>query len=346
MTEFLIYAAVFFGTIVGVKAFVEWSRRRRLLDIPNERSSHTRPTPRGGGLIIVLICLSFYVLYTNFAAGDFVWQYFVGALLIAVISWLDDLYSISSLWRILIHAAAAFLIVQTLNETSFLESSRHETDSIRIAGLCAAFLWTVWLTNAYNFMDGIDGIAGAQAACAGVGWLFIGKFLHLETVGIFGGALAVSALGFLIFNRHPAKVFMGDVGSAFLGFSFAALPLMAAKKTSGGLFSWLFIGAALVWLFFFDTAITLFRRILKRENFWQAHRTHVYQQLVVSGFSHTTVAALYGVLSALNAASIVGVLMRKNLVFVFLSFVLVQSIGLLLFVRRAKKRKLLREQSV
>lgn len=338
MLEILIYATAFFCTLSGVRLFVGWSRRRNLLDIPNERSSHTKPTPRGGGLIFVFIGLSFYLFYTVLVTGDFCWQYFVGAVLIAAISWLDDLYSISFVWRIIVHALAALLIVQSLGQVPAVYPFTNEFDFVNVAGYAAAFLWIVWLTNAYNFMDGIDGIASAQAVCAGVGWLLVGKLMHLDTVGVFGGVLAFSSLGFLVFNWHPAKVFMGDVGSTFLGFSFAALPFLAARENAGGFRNWFLIGVWLVWLFCFDTIVTLLRRLWRREHFWRAHRSHIFQQLTASGFSHSPIAALYAFLGAFNAALALAALLENKLIFVLLCSALIESLGLVQFLRWAKKR--------
>ena len=239
MAEIFIYAAVFSWTFWGVRAFVRWSGGRKVLqDIPNERSSHTRPTARGGGAVFVAACLIFYVAYTILFARDFCWQYFAGALLIASISWLDDLRSISFVWRFAVHAAAAVLLVQTICVSPFdCAQTISAGGGGTVLGICvfgAAVLWLVWMTNAYNFMDGIDGIAAAQAVAAGFGWLLVGKLWHLETISLFGGVIAFANLGFLIFNWQPAKVFMGDVGSAFLGFTFAAMPFLAARGSGAG----------------------------------------------------------------------------------------------------------------
>ncbi len=114
MFEIVIFILVFTTTLSGVEMFRRWSLRRNLLDIPNERSSHQRPTPRGGGLIIVLVSLATYVFYTNSITNNFLWSYFLGAVLIASISWLDDLFSISFIWRFLTHSLAAVIVISDL----------------------------------------------------------------------------------------------------------------------------------------------------------------------------------------------------------------------------------------
>jgi UDP-N-acetylmuramyl pentapeptide phosphotransferase/UDP-N-acetylglucosamine-1-phosphate transferase len=166
-------------------------------------------------------------------------------------------------------------------------------------GAVITFGWIVWLTNAYNFMDGIDGIAGMQAFTAGLGWLFGGWLFGIETAGFFGGVLAFSALGFLFHNWQPAKIFMGDVGSAFLGYTFASLPLLAMNEKSSGAYLLPIFSVICVWLFVFDTLYTFFLRLLNGEKVWQAHRSHLYQKLVIGGLSHASVTGIYSFLSAL-----------------------------------------------
>lgn len=339
MAEFYIYAAAFILTAAGVKIFTVWSLRRNVLDVPNERSSHTRPTPRGGGLIIVIVALGLYLFYTILLTRNFLWQYAVGAILIAAVSWLDDLYSLSFGWRILVHAAAALFIAQSLNQALFFDSGLPYNAWLRIGVLLAVILWIVWLTNAYNFMDGIDGIAGVQAVSAGIGWLLFGKFFQTNsTTEVYGGILAFSAAAFLIYNWRPAKVFMGDVGSAFLGFSFASLPIFLVVENPSNWKSALVVGVGLIWLFFFDTIHTLLQRIWRREKFWQAHRSHIYQQLVVNGLTHPFVAGLYGTLSFFNAFLIIAASwFGRGAAYIVVVILIVQAIGLLIFLRSIKK---------
>ena len=297
MIKILSYVSAFLLTYFGVKIFRQWSLRRNIFDVPNERSSHTVPTPRGGGLIITSVCLSIFLIYCLFFQIDFYWSYFAGAVIVALISWLDDLFSISSLWRFLCHSLAAILVVWSLGFWDAVYIPFAGTIQLGQTGQVITFFWIVWMINAYNFMDGIDGIAGAQALTGGVGWLFIGMLLGIEHTGFYGGIIAFSSLGFLIHNWQPAKIFMGDVGSAFLGYSFAVLPLLALKETDKEQFLLPVIAVTLVLLFVFDSLITLFKRIFKREKIWQAHREHIYQRLIISGFSHRFVTSLYAALS-------------------------------------------------
>jgi UDP-N-acetylmuramyl pentapeptide phosphotransferase/UDP-N-acetylglucosamine-1-phosphate transferase len=157
-------------------------------------------------------------------------------------------------------------------------------------------LWIVAFVNAFNFMDGIDGIAGAQALVAGLGWTALGAALGDGAVRALGIVIAGSAAGFLLLNWSPARIFMGDGGSSFLGYLLAGVPL-AAQDTLGVAVPAFFI----VWPFLFDTAVTLVRRAARGENLMQAHRNHLYQRLTQSGWTHARVASLYGGLSAWGA---------------------------------------------
>jgi Fuc2NAc and GlcNAc transferase len=297
MFELLTYLLVFLLTYFGVGQFRRWSLKNEIFDVPNERSSHQNPTPRGGGLIIVLVCLIFYAVLSIFFTDNFAWGYFAGAVLVAFISWLDDLYTISFIWRFLVHTIAACLLIANLGFWTEIHLPIFENVEFGYYGAIISFLWIVWLTNAYNFMDGIDGIAGMQAFTAGIGWLFVGKMFGMDSTAIYGGVLAFSAVGFLIHNWHPAKIFMGDVGSAFLGFTFAALPFIAKSENSKNAADIPLIAILLVWLFVFDTVFTFIRRLLKKQKVWTAHREHLYQKLVIAGKSHQFVAGLYGILS-------------------------------------------------
>ncbi len=305
MTTTLIFAAIFAVSYFGVAAARAVGLKRNFLDVPNERSSHVEPTPRGGGIVIVAVALVAYLVTVYFAPQSFSWGYLSGALLVAAISLVDDIFGISVVWRLLTHSAAAFLLMADRGYWhSFYFIGTSVDLTLGAAGGVLTFIWIVWLINAYNFMDGIDGIAGAQAIAAAAGWFAIGWLTGSPTAFYLGGALVFSSLGFLIHNWQPARIFMGDVGSAFLGFTFAAMPLL----TIGDERTYVFLpmtAILLVWLFVFDTVVTLIRRGLRRERVWRAHREHLYQRLVRSGWSHAAVSTLYGVLAMAITGSVI-----------------------------------------
>lgn len=294
------------ASYLGVRVFEAAAARRRWFDVPNERSSHTRPTPRGAGSVIVLVSLAglaFSLLLdppprglARFAA------YGAGAAFVAALSWLDDLRGVHFAARFLAHGLAAAALLAFVGAPREIGIPFLGTVEVGPWGWALAFLWIVGLTNAYNFMDGIDGIAGTQAFLAAAAWSGVFVASRSPLLANFAAVLSGASLGFLFRNWSPAKVFMGDVGSAFLGYTFAALPLLAARET-GGTPDLPFLGVLWVWPFVFDSLLTFLARLARGENVFQAHRTHLYQRAVRSGMSHSSVTLLYGALSLAGIAA-------------------------------------------
>jgi UDP-N-acetylmuramyl pentapeptide phosphotransferase/UDP-N-acetylglucosamine-1-phosphate transferase len=191
------------------------------------------------------------------------------------------------------------------------------------------------LTNAYNFMDGIDGIAGGQAVVAGLGWTIIGFMGEQSFIGLVGVLLAASSLGFLFHNWPPARIFMGDVGSAFIGFTLAVIPILAAQRDP----RFMVVGILVVWPFIFDTAFTLVRRLNNKENIFEAHRSHIYQRLVIAGYSHRFVTFIYMGLALIG--TVIALLWYKRAPFVNAAVIVLPILlfaGLWRFTIRAESR--------
>lgn len=338
MKELLVFITIYLVTWAGVGVFRRWSLKKQLLDIPNERSSHTNPTPRGGGLIIVIVSLASYIIYSLTMGQRIVWGYLAGALMIAVISWLDDVRSISFVVRFLVHALAAGALLYDAGawQSIYFPIFGYKLDIAYLVPIIS-FCWIVWLTNAYNFMDGIDGISGVQALTAGLGWMLIGYLTGFSNVSFFGGVIAFSSLGFLMYNWPPAKIFLGDVGSAFLGFTFAAMPFLAGSEHTGKAAPLPIIAVLLVWLFLFDTLLTFFVRLAKGKKVWHAHREHLYQRLIIAGYSHKTVSLLYLVISLIIVLLLIPALgMRGWFEIILLAFVATATVGLTAFAYTRK----------
>jgi len=304
MTPILLFISLTILSYLGVWIIRRYAERRQLLDHPNERSSHSMPTPRGGGLAIVLLVtgtgLSF--VRTEDLSRNLV--YIVCAIVIAFLGWRDDTHSLSPRVRFAVQGLVAAASIWGLGYFSSVTIPLFGKLQLGVVGIVITFLWIIGLTNAYNFMDGIDGIAGGVAFAAGLGWVLLTSNIpYLANSFVFWIALAIAAgsLGFLGHNWHPAKIFMGDVASTFLGYSFAVMPLMAANKEGDALM----LGTLLMWTIIMDAGVTFIRRTLKRENVFAAHRTHVYQRLVIGGYTHSQVSTMYIVLTlvALRLAS-------------------------------------------
>lgn len=335
MIEIFIFAIIFFLSYTGVEKFRLWSLRENLIDVPNERSSHSVPKPRGGGLLIVALSLLAYILYAFFWTANFTPSYLIGAAGVALVSWLDDRRSVAFGWRLLTHSLAAAIVIYELGYWEKPYMPEFNNLALGVGGVLLTFFWIVWMTNAYNFMDGIDGLAGIQAVSAGIGWSIVGKLLGFEQTAFYGGVLAFSSLGFLIHNWSPAKIFMGDVGSAFLGYTFAVMPLLARRENSADTDFLPLIAVVLLWLFLFDTLATLFRRLLKKQKIWRAHREHLYQRMIIGGNSHRSVAILYGALSMFNLIMLVlWVAYEKNFGYIIGFIILAESAVLVLIVRK------------
>jgi UDP-N-acetylmuramyl pentapeptide phosphotransferase/UDP-N-acetylglucosamine-1-phosphate transferase len=284
--------------LVGGRAYVRWAPRRAL-DIPNQRSSHTRPTPRGGGLVIV----------SGFFVGLAVWLsmggglspralgWLAGALLVASISFVDDLRPLPAVPRLLTHVLAAVVL-------TIVGVQQRETPVL--LALPLAFVWIGLVTNVYNFMDGIDGLAATQAVIAGAALAIGGSMVKNPLLATSGSLLAAASIGFLVYNLPPARLFMGDVGSTFLGFSFAGLSLLGNIGVGGGRLPVEF-GAVILAPFLFDSLVTLARRMARGERWYAAHRSHYYQRLTQRGLSHRQVTGLYaGLAVAAACAGLVG----------------------------------------
>ncbi|WP_333873144.1 MraY family glycosyltransferase [Methylobacter sp.] len=248
---------------------------KNLIDIPNERSSHSVPTPRGGGVAIVVAFLVIIPILNLFdlLSSAACWALWGAGSAVAVTGFLDDHGHIAARWRLLVHFGAAAWGLYWLGGFPPLSVFGHMLDLGWFGYVCAT-VYIVWLLNLYNFMDGIDGIAGIEAitACCG-GALLVWLVAPDSTAWMLPVFLATAVLGFLFWNFPPARIFMGDAGSGFLGIMLALLSLQAAWIESRLLWVWLI----LLGVFIVDATVTLSRRVLRGEKFYEAHRSHAYQ---------------------------------------------------------------------
>jgi Fuc2NAc and GlcNAc transferase len=255
-------------------ALRRYALAQRLLDHPNERSSHTVPTPRGGGVaIVVAFCAGVLLLLaTSHVQPRGAWAILGAGLGVAIVGFVDDHRHIAARWRLLAHFVAAAWALVWLGGLPALPLAGTAIDLGAIGSALAAVL-LVWLLNLYNFMDGIDGIAGTEAITvaapgAALWWLATGSAEALVPL-----LLAAAAFGFLLWNLPPARIFMGDAGSGFLGLVFGVLAVWSAHQQPQLFWTWL----VLLGVFVVDATVTLLRRLWRRERVYQAHRSHAYQ---------------------------------------------------------------------
>jgi len=269
-----LFLAVFITSLVLTMLLRRYASSRSLMDIPNARSSHSVPTPRGGGVAIVISFACALPVAWIFGLISFepVVALLASGLLVAVIGFADDHGHIAARWRLLGHFIAAgcgvyflqglppFILFGTILDLGWL-------------GSLLAVIYAVWMLNLYNFMDGIDGLASVEAICACVGASLI--YWCTENYSLIWTPLilASAVFGFLCWNFPPARIFMGDAGSGFLGVALAMISLYSAWASSDLFFVWVIM----LGVFIVDATFTLFRRLMRGDTIYQAHRSHAYQ---------------------------------------------------------------------
>lgn len=292
----------FSATLLLVPFVRSAARRWGFLDRPNQRSLHTQIVPRAGGVAILLA-----VGLTLALAPALWWQgraeeaLLVGTLILAAVGLFDDRFGLSPAVRLAFQGLTATAFVYAAGGVDRLPLPRPLDVTLGPLGPAIGVLWIVAVVNFYNFMDGIDGLASLQAAVTGAGLALAG---FDPFASLLGAALAGGAAAFLIYNWSPASVFLGDVGSGAIGFTLAAVPFLAAPESRAPTVSFVAIS---LWLFLADPAWTLLRRLARGERLLQAHRGHLYQRLVSTGWSHARVSGGLGVTAAmLTVAALVG----------------------------------------
>lgn len=258
----------------------------RILDEPNERSSHTVVTPRGGGIGPALAASAVLCAWWTGQRGRLFDGLVVACTALALLGLFDDIRRLPALVRLL-----GQVLVATV-AAILLTSGMHSSGAVRLVVLVVAAGWLVAFVNAFNFMDGINGISSVTAAGAGGTWLVLGVWKHAGGLAVVGAVVAGAALGFLPFNFPHARIFLGDVGSYFFGALLGAgavIGLRASLHPEAVL--------APLELYVLDTGSTLVRRGLRRENILKAHREHVYQRICRAGWSHTATTAMVAGLS-------------------------------------------------
>ncbi len=269
---------------------------RRLFDMPNARSSHVTPTPRGGGVAIVVTFLLALPLlaFEGFASWPLVWALSGAGGTVALLGFLDDHGHIPARWRLVVHflcAAWAYFWLGGLPAMTLFGVDIQ----LGWLGHVLALLALVWLLNLYNFMDGIDGIASMEAITVCLGGALLYLCVGLPDLIAVPATLAAAVLGFLLWNFPPARIFMGDAGSGFLGIVLGVLTLHAVWVSPSLLWGWLI----LLGVFIVDATFTLASRLLRGERVHEAHRSHAYQHASRHYRSHLPVTLAVGMINLL-----------------------------------------------
>lgn len=295
--------------------------KKSLVVSVNERSSHTVPTPHGGGIAIAITWFIglFYLYFIGQIENNLFYALLFGAV-ISIVSFFDDIYELSPKLRLIIQAIVAIGGLYFLGGFETLTFGIFDIQNPIFTNIFAFFM-IIWFINLYNFLDGINGYAGSEAV-----------FLSLAGFILFGGnhflVLAVAVLGFLYWNWNKAKIFMGDVGSTLLGYNVAIFTIYYANQEPTNFWIWIVLFS----VYWFDATLTLIRRKLNKERLSQAHKKHAYQRLTQAGWSHYKVT---------NYSIVLNIILFSIVYFVsniFLSFI-IYSIVLLFVIKYIDYKK-------
>lgn len=328
MSVLILLSIIFVIAAFFTRCYIRFAHSINLLDIPNQRSSHTTIVPRGGGIVFMVIWL-LSIVFAFVLRVISVEQLLIllpGSLLVALTGFLDDRFTLSVKIRALIYFIAATFTLIIMHGFPQLILTEHLVLPLSWLGWIVAIFAIVWSINLFNFMDGTDGIAGIEALFTlGVG----GYFLWLaggQGMAILAWLLAVSVLGFLVWNKPPAKLFMGDVGSAGLGFCIMVFALVGERFYQVPALLWFMLYG----VFLFDATITLLRRMKAGEAWHKPHRLHAYQRLHQYGWSHSRlllkvvlvncILALFSILGFYYRNIIPILLIASILILIFLYF--------------------------
>ena len=345
MTHIAFYNHVMFGVVLTIIALLGTHAMRkygRIIDRPNQRSSHVRPLPRSGGVSVVLTFLLGMVFIitqgdTTLINKQYMWGFVISAMIIAVISLIDDIYNKSAVFKLVTHFIAVGIVLSTGIVVDHLALPGLGYIELGLAGYIISFLWILGLTNAVNFMDGSDGLVAGCTVIASLFFMAISFYQGSSFVYVTCYALLAGALGFLIVNFYPAKIFLGDVGSAFIGFTFATLAIIAARYDASH--TSFLVMPLLMFNIIYDTVFTLFRRIFNKQKLMQAHRGHLYQLLIRSKFNHREVALIHYCMVFMQGLGAMWMVLipGSQRVFVFIPFLLLQIVYSYFVIRRARK---------
>ena len=349
MTTLTFFSHIFFAALQVLLSFSitrYMLRKVAIMDQPNARSSHSIAVPRAGGVAIVI---TFFVgMAAIYFIGDkthieqkYMLGFIISSLSIACISLYDDIYNKSAQFKLFSQFIAVFFVLWAGIVLDKLAFPIIGYIDLGWAGYIISLLWIVGLTNACNFMDGLDGLLAGITVIASLFFMVISYYGGSPFVYITCYTLLAGSLGFLLLNFPPAKIFMGDVGSTFIGFTFATLAIIAARYDESHIS--FFVIPLLLFNVIYDVIFTLIRRKLNGERLTQAHRTHLYQLMNQIGYSHMEVSLTHycmAFLQGLGALWMVQIAGSERL-YVFIPFFLLQIIYTILIIRKAKFKKII-----
>jgi UDP-N-acetylmuramyl pentapeptide phosphotransferase/UDP-N-acetylglucosamine-1-phosphate transferase len=307
MEELLVLIVTLVGSFLLTYIIKTIAQKKSLMDIPNERSSHTIPTPRGGGLSIAItwfVAIAYLFYEGEIEEGLFVALF--SGILLCVISFIDDIYTLKALPRFLVHALVSALGLYFVGGVGEINLGFAVIPDSWILNFIA-FIGIIWFINLFNFIDGIDGYAASETIFVALAMFFFVQENYLLI-------LATATLGFLIWNWDKAKIFMGDVGSTLLGYTLIILMIYYNNTARFNLFNGLILSS----VFWFDATYTLYKRFRNKEKLSEAHRKHAYQRITQYGFSHQKTVLWAMLINCFLFIIVIGAEQLQSYIFVFL----------------------------
>lgn len=332
------FVIAFMLSLVIVPVVRRFCLRKGLVDIPNERKVHKDPIPRLGGVAIWLCTIFTFVILVfinwDYPYGNGLSGILVGGSIMFLLGLVDDLYDLSPKFKLIVQVGAALIAFLLGVKIEVLYNPFGPAFSLGLLSLPITLIWLVGLSNAMNFIDGVDGLAGGVSTICAVTLCVVAIYTNQPISALVAAILAGSMMGFLVFNFHPARIFMGDSGALFAGFVLAGLSVTGVLK---GLTATMLLPILILVVPIIDMSYSVLRRLYKGTNLLKADADHIHHKLLKAGLSHNrTVAVLY--LVCAGAGSIAAIMVGAQRV--YLSILLVVFIFMILLSKLAKSRKI------
>ena len=325
MSTLALFAGLFLASLLLTGVLRNLAPRVRMMDLPVDRSAHSQATPVGGGLVIVCLfalLASYYLVAGVIPLAEY--MALSGGVVIAVAGLIDDLSPLDLRWRIPLQFGAAIWSVWWLGDVPPIGIGDW---TLQVQWLLngLAIVALVWLLNLYNFMDGIDGLAGSELLFVNLSCLLFVISNEDQVLGVLSGTLLAAGAGFLVWNWAPAKIFMGDVGSGFIGFTLGVLALFSMHHGSMTVWTWVILLA----VFITDASYTLARRYLAGERWFEGHACHAYQNAARQYKSHGKVTITILMFNCLWLAPLAWISVQQPQLGVYLAVIAILPLALL-----------------
>lgn len=312
------------------------------IDHPKALGVHDKPMPLAGGSAIVTGFIVTSLLIAPLVGGFISMEFFgliIGSIIITIVGFLDDIYQLSPKLRIFFQILAALIVVFSGTSIEILSWPWANGGVIQVGsiGNVLTVLWIVGLTNAVNFLDGLDGLATGVASIASLSFMIISFIFGPPVIVVLAAALAGSCLGFLPHNFNPAKIFMGDTGSTFLGFTLAVISIQGLTKSYTVVT--VIVGAIVLGLPIFDTSFAIIRRLVNKQSIYKGDRGHLHHRLVDKGISHKrAVLTMYGVSGCFGIAGILFALKDFFLASLIIGIIMAVWLGDIMYTSHRNKK--------